>query len=143
METKIRLRILKTVIGCALLLLITGWCWRIYKKHGSPTFSRSTVESSALRTATVAQELTLTGHWSEPPIDVRNVYGGYRAIETRITRGKATQYEVRDADRPEVTYSFSDGQVLNTDGHKIAKWQWRVSGRVLNAPVILKCTVGR
>ena len=73
METKSRMKILWTIIGCALLLLVLGWIWRIHKGHKSPTISGGTA------TQTNQSIPLVKGSWT--PIDTM----GLRCEEVSIS----------------------------------------------------------
>ena len=76
------------------------------------------------------------GEWTDQPITVERTQG----IEYFIVKGDADKYLVRDADNPSEIYPIVNGQVINTAGNRIHRFQWSCAG-VKKAPVVMKFAV--
>lgn len=131
------------VIGVVCVLLLLLLVWNLNKDSlGARAYGYGPAPTAPSEPIT-PKVIELTEEWSTPPVDITDGRGGYRAFNWYIEEGgRATEYEVRDANNPENVIPVRDGENVNTDTSKIARWQWRISGRVIKGPVFVKCTIG-
>ena len=125
-----------------------GGLWRVllfgfvltvlYMIHNHKAESVNSVQNAAPKIIDEKAEIILDdgNGWSEPAVATEDQQG----MDFYIIHGRATAYEVRDAKHPEVVYKFHPGEAINTSGHRISKWQWRVSGQTIEGPVVLEYT---
>jgi hypothetical protein len=130
---KSRLFILFLIAGIVILVLANS------KNLSGISAQHQTLnmEEQPSRVYAVTNSIALTDQWSEPPVETENS----QIMWAIVSRGQATEYEVRDADHPEHPYPYHHGETLHTDGARIYKWQWRVSGQVISGPIELKYIV--